>query len=481
MDGHILFANPTLIRLLGEKSADECLGKHFPTAYYPPLMARKLQKEVMPALLRDGHWHGELELVTADGRRVPTDENFFIIRDKQGQPRYIADILTDITERKQIERQMLRTQRLESIGTLAGGIAHDLNNALAPIIISVEMLRSEYPLETQMLEIIQTSTKRAADMVKQLLTFAKGAEGMRTPLQLGRLVKEMKKIMEGSFPKNLKLKVQCDPKLPTVLGEATQLHQVLMNLCVNARDAMPHGGTLTLEAMSQMVDATYASSVPDAKPGDYVALRVRDTGTGIPPEIIDRIFEPFFTTKGPDKGTGLGLSTVMGIIKGHDGFLQVQSQPGQGSTFTAFLPVHSAGSDTEHIIKAAAGFRGQGETILIVEDDDSVRKVVCAVLRRLNFNPLAATDGADGLLRALENRAELRAVITDLHMPHMDGLAFVRALRRMLPDIPVAVASGRMEEAMAEELKTLGVTCWLTKPFTEPELAETLKTFFAPK
>jgi two-component system cell cycle sensor histidine kinase/response regulator CckA len=313
------------------------------------------------------------------------------------------------------------------------------------------------------------------------LTFAKGAEGMRTPLQLGRLVKEMKKIMEGSFPKNLKLKVQCDPKLPTVLGEATQLHQVLMNLCVNARDAMPHGGTLTLEAMSQMVDATYASSVPDAKPGDYVALRVRDTGTGIPPEIIDRIFEPFFTTKGPDKGTGLGLSTVMGIIKGHDGFLQVQSQPGQGSTFTAFLPVHSAGSDTEHIIKAAAGFRGQGETILIVEDDDSVRKVVCAVLRRLNFNPLAATDGADGLLRALENRAELRAVITDLHMPHMDGLAFVRALRRMLPDIPVAVASGRMEEAMAEELKTLGVTCWLTKPFTEPELAETLKTFFAPK
>ena len=261
-----------------------------------------------------------------------------------------------------------------------------------------------------------------------------------------------------------------------MLGDPTQLHQILLNLCVNARDAMPHGGTLTLEAQRMDVDAAYASSIPDARPGKYVALRVRDTGSGIPPEILDRIFDPFFTTKGPDKGTGLGLSTVMGIVKGHGGFLQVYSQPGQGSTFTAYLPVASEGSDTEHLTKATVEFRGQGETILLVDDEVAVREMARAVLRRLNFKPLTATDGADGLMQTAQHRTELRAIVTDLHMPHMDGLAFVRALRRMLPDIPVVVASGRMEDAMAGEFKTLGVTSRLDKPFTEVQLAEALKT-----
>jgi PAS domain S-box-containing protein len=426
-----------------------------------------------------GAFHFEGRQRRKDGSTFPVEVSVRYVSRPEGD--YSLAIARDITERKLVERQLHRTQRLESIGTLTGGIAHDLNNALAPIMISMEMLRVQYPLETQMLDIIQTSAQRGADMVRQLLTFAKGAEGAHVPLQLGRLVKEMKKIMEGSFPKNIELNIQCDPKLPLVLGDTTQLHQVFLNLCVNARDAMPNGGTLTLEAASQKLDATYASLVPDAKPGDYVTLRVHDTGTGIPPEIIDRIFDPFFTTKGPDQGTGLGLSTVIGIVKGHGGFLQVSSQPGHGSTFIVFLPVHSAGSDTEHIIKAAAGFCGQGETILIVEDETSVRKVMCAVLRRLNFSPLAATDGADGIIRAAENRSELRAVITDLQMPHMDGLAFVRALRRMLPDIPVAVASGRMDDAVAAEFKTLGVTCRLNKPFAEDQLAETLKNLLAPK
>jgi CheY-like chemotaxis protein len=249
---------------------------------------------------------------------------------------------------------------------------------------------------------------------------------------------------------------------------------------VNARDAMPHGGTLTLEAQSMEVDAVYASAVPDAKPGKYLALRVRDTGTGIPPEILDRIFDPFFTTKGPDKGTGLGLSTVLGIVKGYGGFLEVHSQPGQGSTFTVYLPADAAGSDTQHLTKAAVEFRGQGETILLVDDEPAVREVGRAVLRRLNFKPLTATDGADGLMQAAEHRTELRAIITDQHMPHMDGLTFVRALRRMLPDIPVMVASGRLDDAVAEEFKTLGVTSRLDKPFTAPQLAEMLKNLLAP-
>jgi CheY-like chemotaxis protein len=223
----------------------------------------------------------------------------------------------------------------------------------------------------------------------------------------------------------------------------------------------------------------YASAVPDAKPGKYVALRVHDSGTGIPPEILDRIFDPFFTTKGPDKGTGLGLSTVMGIVKGHGGFMQVYSAPGQGSTFSAYLPADRVAGDTAHVTKPEVEFRGQGETVLLVDDETSVRDMGRVVLRRLNFKPVTATDGADGLMQVAEHRTDLRAVITDLHMPHMDGFGFVRALRRMRPDIPIVVASGRLEEKEKAELKTLGVTAYLDKPFTEGQLAEALKNLLA--
>ncbi len=423
----------------------------------------------------------ETQRVTKDGRVLDVWMTVTKLMDEAGKPIGLASTERDITARLKNERLALRTQRLESIGTLAGGIAHDLNNALAPIMMSGELLRMQYPGESPILDIVQTSAKRGADMVKQLLSFAKGAEGERVPLQPGRLVKELEKLMKGSFPKDLQLVIKCDPQLPLVLGDATQLHQVLLNLCVNARDAMPHGGTLTLEAERQEVDAMYASSIPDAKSGQHVVLRVRDTGTGIPPENLDRIFDPFFTTKGPDKGTGLGLSTVMGIVKGHGGFLRVYSQPGQGSTFAAYLPVGGAGSDTEHVTKAAVAFRGQGETILFVDDERALREVTSAVLRRLNFAPLTATDGADGLIQAALHRTQLHAIITDLHMPHMGGLEFVRALRRMLPDIPVLVASGRMDDAVAEEFETLGVTNRLDKPFTEAQLAEALKNLLAPQ
>ena len=282
-------------------------------------------------------------------------------------------------------------------------------------------------------------------------------------------------MMKSTFPKRIRLEVECNCELPIVLGDRTQLHQLLLNLCVNARDAMPNGGTLTLEAKRVEMDAVYASSIPDAKPGSYVTLSVRDDGTGISPEIMEQIFDPFFSTKGPEKGTGLGLSTVMGIAKSHGGFVQVTSQLGQGSTFTVYLPAAPAGSDSERVTKAAAEFRGQGETILFVDDETAVREIARRVLQRLNFKVVTATDGVDGLMQLAEHRTELRVIVTDLHMPHMDGRAFVRALRRMLPDIPVVVASGRMEDAVAGEFKTLGVTQLLRKPFTENQLSEVLK------
>jgi CheY-like chemotaxis protein len=289
----------------------------------------------------------------------------------------------------------------------------------------------------------------------------------------------MEKLMCGTFPKNIELQTSAAKDLRTVLGDATQLHQVLLNLCVNARDAMPSGGTLTLAAENVEIDATYAREVPEAKPGHYVVWRVTDTGAGIPPEILDRIFEPFFTTKGLDKGTGLGLSTVIGIVKSHGGFVQVYSAPGQGSTFAVYLPAYGADAgDTFLLDKVATTFRGNGETILVVDDEAAVREVMRKVLTGLNFKVLTVANGTEALLQVAERRAELRLVITDLHMPRMDGLSFVRILKGRMPGVGIIVISGRLDEPAETEFKALGVSALLEKPFSQAKLVEALKTTF---
>jgi PAS domain S-box-containing protein len=428
-----------------------------------------------------GEFNETYRIVRPNGAVRWIRDRAFPIRNAAGVIQRIVGVAEDITARKTAEDLAHRSQRLESIGTLAGGVAHDLNNALAPIIMGIEILKMKYPRETQTLDMFHACARRGADMVRQLLSFAKGVDGEKITLQPARIVRDMDNMMKGSFPKNIQLVVRSDSQLPTILGDATQLDQVVLNLCVNARDAMPNGGTLTLEAQRADIDATFASSIPDARPGRYVMLRVRDTGTGIPPEIIDRIFDPFFTTKAPDKGTGLGLSTVLGIVKGHGGFLQVDSQLGQGATFCVYLPVHDADGDTGHVIEAPTVFRGEQELILFVDDEAAVREIACAVLQRLNFKVVTATDGLDGLVKLADHRSELRAIITDLHMPHMDGLMFVRSLRRVLPDIPVTMASGRLDDATAAEFKALGMTSRLDKPFSEQQLAEALKNLLARK
>lgn len=400
------------------------------------------------------------------------------IRSADGKIIRIGGMVKDITERKRVEGQMLRTQRLESIGTLAGGVAHDLNNALAPILMSVELLKMEYPDASKMIDMVETSAKRGADMVKQLLTFAKGVEGARLLVQPLHLLKEMEKIIKGTFPKNIQLHTEYASQLKTIVGDTTQLHQVLLNLCVNARDAMPNGGTLTLQAENAEIDEAYASSVTEATPGSYVVWRITDTGTGIPPEIMERIFEPFFSTKGPDKGTGLGLSTVIGIVKSHGGFVRVYSVPGQGTTFAIHLPADGNETAVAGAEKIPDSFRGNGELILVADDEAAVRQAARAVLTSLNFNVVTAADGTEALILVAEKRTELKAVLTDLHMPHMDGLSFVRALKRMLPDVGIIVASGRLDEREAKEFMSLGIKALLEKPFTQDKLVEALKAVF---
>lgn len=391
----------------------------------------------------------------------------------------IAAAVRDITDRKNAERQAARTQRLESIGTLAGGIAHDLNNALTPILMTIEMLKDQYPADTDVLDTVEHSANHASQMVRHLLSFAKGTEGRRVVVHPRQLIDEMEKILKGTFPKNIQIEVRAPSQLPDVSGDSTQLHQVLLNLCVNARDAMPEGGALTLEADVAEVDS---ASIPEAdadgqRPGlnRYVVLRVTDTGSGIPPQVLERIFDPFFTTKGPETGTGLGLFTAAGIVKGHGGFFRVDSRPSQGSSFSVYLPAQELAKDARVDAKPSPEFLGSGEAILYVDDEPNVRHAAEIILKRLNFTPLLAQDGMEGLAQALEHRESVRAVITDVHMPHMDGLAFVRALRRALPGTPVVVASGRLDATTATELKKLGATITLDKPFTQAMLAEALR------
>ncbi|SKA80378.1 PAS domain S-box-containing protein [Prosthecobacter debontii] len=416
---------------------------------------------------------------TRSGSQLPVEISLQVVTTEEGQRRCIA-IARDITERLQRERKERRTQRLESIGTLAGGVAHDLNNALTPVLMICDLLKERYPEAAELLHTAESGAQRGADMVRHLLTFSRGVEGERQPVSLSDLFNEIAFIINGTFPKNIQLHLQHSPGLNLVLGDPTQLHQVILNLCVNARDAMPTGGSLKITAENIQLHAPLIGAQPESPAGSYIVCQISDTGLGIQPELLDRIFEPFFSTKGPDRGTGLGLSTALGIIRSHGGFIRVESTPGQGSTFSIYLPEAPLSSDflidldPPPAPASSSDYTGQGQLILIVDDEPAVRDTITTVLTALNYRVLAAADGTEAIIHAVENKDSLHAVITDLHMPEMDGLNFVRALRRIIPTTRVIVASGRFEPPQVQQFELLGHCTLLPKPFTQPQLLEAL-------
>ncbi|MGV3659774.1 MAG: PAS domain S-box protein [Prosthecobacter sp.] len=373
----------------------------------------------------------------------------------------------DITQRKNLEAQFLRAQRMESIGTLASGVAHDLNNILTPIMMSVSVLRMKMPEEKRegLFDTIEKSAARGAQIVKQVLTFGRGLEGERHPLQIGMLTTEMEQMIRSTFPKDIAVECVNGPDLWLVLGDATQLHQVLLNLCVNARDAMPAGGRLRLSAANLDIDASYASMLPEITPGPHVLLEVTDTGSGIPPEILERIFDPLFTTKGVGKGTGLGLSTVHGIVKSHGGLLKVITEPGVGTTFRVYLP---APPDQESIAGAAASTpppKGHGELVLVVDDETTITDAARAVLEAHGYQVLLANDATEALVKLTDSPQEVAIVLTDIMMPTMSGVLFVRTLRKINADIPVIASTGVRDQAQLSILKELGMEAVLHKPY----------------
>jgi CheY-like chemotaxis protein len=366
---------------------------------------------------------------------------------------------------------------MESVGRLAGGIAHDLNNILTPILMGISLLREGLSLKEAgpLIDTIAASAQRGADIIKQLLTFARGTAGQKVPLPPSRLIKEMAKIVQETFPKSIAVRAEFPRDLWTVMGDPTQLHQVLLNLCVNARDAMPEGGILTLAAENVTLDDCYARMSPEARAGPYVLLQISDTGTGMSPEILDKIFDPFFTTKGPETGTGLGLATVQGIIKSHHGFIQVESQVGRGSLFRIYLPALPTVDAAAAATPAREMPRGHGQLVLVVDDERSVRDITRSMLEKFGYRVLTANEGTAAIALYTQHQAEIRVVLTDMVMPVMDGSATVRVLRGMNPQVKIIAASGAASKPRLAEIADLSVQAYLQKPFTSQQLLVTLE------
>lgn len=387
--------------------------------------------------------------------------------------------IRDITERKALETRFLRAQRLESVGLIASGIAHDLNNVLAPIMLSVGLLRTRYRTaeDFQLLEPIEASVRRGSGIVQQILTFARGADGERVTIEPRILFKELGNLMRETFPRNIVHRLEIAPNTRPVTGDPTQLHQVFLNLAVNARDAMPDGGTLTLRVRNEHFDEETARVIPGAQPGDYVCLTVADTGTGIPPDILEHLFEPFFTTKPRGRGTGLGLSTVHGLVRSHGGFVDVISVLGRGSQFRVFLPASNAAAVAPPADPPIVRRRtGGGRHVLIVDDEEPILAVATSLLRRQGFSVLAASDGNEALELFRRHADQVALVLTDLMMPRMDGVRLSQEIRRLRSDLPIMVMSGltplASESDNRERLRALGVTTILTKPYTEAQLLD---------
>jgi PAS domain S-box-containing protein len=434
-------------------------------------------KDADAAMRRDGGWRGELLKTARDGSGRTVECSWTLVREADGTPRSIFTIDTDVTERKILEQQFLRAQRLESIGTLAGGIAHDLNNVLTPIMMSISFLRlGETDADRlDVLDTVESSTRRGADMIRQVLGFARGVQVERTDVQVTDLMRDICKIANETFLKSIAVTADLSHDVWLVSGDATQLHQVLLNLCVNARDAMPDGGTLRLSAENVLLDEHYASLLPEASPGPFVAITVEDSGSGIPPAVLERIFDPFFTTKEPGRGTGLGLSTSRAIVKSHGGFIRVYTEVGRGTTFKVYLPALADGSDTS-VSQAQLAFpRGNGELILVVDDEASVREVTRQTLVAFGYRVVLATDGADGVAKFAAAKNGVAAVLTDMMMPVMDGPATIQVLRRLAPQVPIVAVSGLQTDDRSAQLADLGVRHFLFKPYTSEALLRELR------
>jgi two-component system cell cycle sensor histidine kinase/response regulator CckA len=478
-EGRITYSNHSAGRLFGWTGTDvqgQLLSQLFARLGCPSQAAAAHQ-----ALKSADSWTGELRIKGKDGEQLVVESRWTPVRDAEGQTESVLIINTDITEQDKLEKQFLRAQRLESIGTLAGGIAHDLNNTLTPIIIAVDMLRNEITDQRllRLINVMDTSAHHGASLIRQVLTFARGAgtAGERVPVQPRDIIRDVVELIRETLPRSINISSNTAADLHFVKGNATQLSQVFMNLCVNARDAMPEGGQLSIFAQNVVVDEMTALANPGAQSGPHVYIAIADSGCGIPPDIIDRIFDPFFTTKNQGKGTGLGLATVLGIVKAHGGFLSVKSAVAQGTEFQIYLPAVFEFAEAEPKTPAnAVPLRGGGETLLVIDDEACVREIVGDTLEAYGYRVILAPDGLSGIALYRQHASEIDAVLTDMMMPNMQGAEVIAALHGIKPDLPIVAMSGLIESQKFGLTPKAGKLEILKKPMNTEDLLRSIQS-----
>ena len=476
LDHRILLWNKGAERIYGWES-DEVIGKSVTEFLFAD--GSPEFKEAHRILTEQGHYKGEMQQATKSGKSITVECRLTLVTDDDGIPKSVLAVTSDITEKKRFEAQLLRAQRMESIGTLAGGIAHDLNNVLQPILMALQILRMKFPDEKsqRLIDTLESSTERGSNLVKQVLSFARGQDGERTILQIWHIVHEIEKMVNEAFPKSIEFRTNFPRDLWNVMGDFTQIHQVLMNLCVNARDAMPEGGMLEISGENLIIDENYAKMNVDAVTGPHIAITVSDNGEGIPPALIEKIFEPFFTTKDPGKGTGLGLSTSFSIVKDHGGFIHVYSEPGEGTTFRIYIPaVETSETKSVEQMRSEDMPLGKGETVLVVDDEASIREITRSTLETYGYRALTASDGAEAVSTYSVHRDEIKVIIMDMTMPIMDGQMSIRALRRIDPEVRVIFVSGFKDASKVAESYAHDSDVFLFKPYTAETLLKTLRS-----
>ena len=473
LDGRRLYSSPSCRSIMGDP---ELLNGTVGFQSIHPDDAARVNQAFQETVRTGIGQRIEYRLTARDGSVRNINSKGSVIRESDGTFSRAIFVSRDVTEEQKLAAQFLRSQRMESIGTLAGGIAHDLNNILAPIMMAIELLRNKVPdpRGQKLLTTIETSAVRGADIVKQVLAFGRGVTGDRALVQLKHVIRDVIKIVSETFPKSITLETDVRKDLWTVQADPTQMHQVLLNLLVNARDAMSEGGTLTISAENTTLDENHARMHRDAKPGNYIRIVLSDTGTGIPDDIREKIFEPFFTTKEIGTGTGLGLSTTHAIVKSHGGFIGLESEVGKGSTFRIYIPATGTAANGAGASEIADLPTGNGELILIIDDEAAIREIARETLQAYGYKAMTASNGSEGVALYVDNRQKIQVVITDSAMPVMDGKAVTRALKEINPDIRIIASSGLTTEERIDTGSGPKAEIFLKKPYTAEKLLKAL-------
>ncbi|MBT9463264.1 PAS domain S-box protein [Hydrogenophaga sp.] len=474
LDGTVAFWNRSAERIYGWTAEEVRHRAARELLFNNPNVYDRCRQTVM----EEGEWVGEIEHKTQDGNHILLVSRWTLVRDEAGQPRSILAINTDVTHQKLLEQQFLRAQRMESIGTLAGGIAHDLNNVLAPIMMSIELLKDSLPNpdDQAVLKTIEVSARRGADMIKQVLSFARGVEGKRHEVRIRDVLGDLDQILRETISKNISIVSTVAPDLWQVQADPTQLQQVLMNLFVNARDSMPNGGRIAISAENMTVDAHYAAMNIESRVGAYVKIEVEDNGAGIPPAIQDRVFDPFFTTKPVGEGTGLGLATTLAIVKSHGGFVRLYSEVDKGTRFRIYLPADPDAVSTQSGDAKPSVPRGNGELIMVVDDEAAIRQVTRQTLEAYGYRVIVASNGAEAVALYAQDIQGIDLVLTDMMMPVMDGPATIQALRQINPLVKLIGASGISQNGKVARASGSGLKHFLPKPYTAEVMLRLIDT-----